>query len=87
MKGLSAHEAKKSARTDARPVTRPEIKYTVDGTLYSFSELVAAVQAVNPDVGESKIRARLSRGHRSMSVLTAGNLPQSRPWQQGSKFR
>lgn len=86
MKVLSAHEAKKSAKVETR-AAKPEFKYTVDGRQYSFGELVAAVQGINPDVSESKIRARLSRNHRTMSALTVGNLPHHRPMSMRGKFK
>lgn len=87
MKGLSAHEAKRAAKSESRPSGRIEFKYTVDGQQYTFSELMAAVQAKNPSISESKIRARLSRNHRTMAALTIDNLPHHRPMSMRGKFK
>lgn len=79
MKELSAHAAKRERPKAKAPEPKIQFKYTVDGQLYTFSELLAAVQAVNPGIGESKLRARLARSHRTMAMLTPTTLPAYKP--------
>lgn len=79
MKELSAHQAKRTPPKESAPKPKIDFKYTVDGVLYSFAELHAQVRAVNPGMGESKLRARLSRGIRTMAQLTPTTLPAYKP--------
>lgn len=73
MKEMSAHQAK---RVSTKP-SAPKIVtvYTIDGVKMTFAELYRHVLKRNPDVGESKVHSRLSRGHRTIAALSADTLP------------
>lgn len=77
MSGMSASGAKK--RVVRPPQPRIVTTYTINGIACTFAEVYAQVQKVNPDVGESKVHSRLSRGHRTIEALSADTLPARKP--------
>lgn len=79
MKELSAYEAKKSNDRAPRKTAKVEFRYTVDGELYTFSELSAKIRSINPSITDSKIRGRLDRGHRTLDKLTVSQQAHHRP--------
>lgn len=64
------------------PAPRVVTVYTIGGVQLTFAQVYERVCAINPDIGESKVHSRLSRGHRELAVLAADNLPNYKP-----KFR
>lgn len=81
MSGMSAANAKKTAKVD-RP--RPQVVdtvYTINGKKCTLSQVMDLVYKTDPTsvVTRKKVRARLDMGHRDLKALAADKLPHYRP--------
>lgn len=81
MSGMSAANAKKTAKVGRPRQQVVDTVYTINGKKCTLSQVMDLVYKTDPTsvVTRKKVRARLDMGHRDLKALAADKLPHYRP--------